>query len=474
MKKTLIIGAGIAGSDVVRELNNSSEMNMKAVGYIDDDDNKIGKIIEKVKVLGSSKDIKQIIKKYSIDEIIIAIPSAQGGDIDRFVNIAIDLKIAYKIVPRVKEIIDGRAYLSSIRKVDIQDLLGRPVIKDDVAGLKNFFMQKIILVTGAAGSIGSELSAQIAAYKPKKLILFDIWENGIFELKQKLEETGYLKNVEYVIGNIQDSKRLKQVFELYEPNYVFHAAAYKHVPLMEENPIEALKNNIIGTFNVADASLTSRVEKFVLVSTDKAAYPKNVMGMTKLFAEMIVGSMNGTTKFTANGGTRFMTVRFGNVLNSNGSVIPIFRKQIERGGPVTVTDKKMTRYFMTIPEASGLILKSALLGRGGELFVLDMGKPISILSLAQKMIRLSGYIPDIDIKIVFTGIRRGEKLTEKLFTNSERLITTADGKIFISKKNILFNNLKLAISAVNDLINSGDNKKIKEQIMTIMSLSSKL
>lgn len=473
MKKILIIGAGVAGSDVIRELNNSPEMNMKAVGFIDDDHNKIGKIIEKVKVLGSSVNLKQIVKKYYIDEIIIAIPSAQGKDINRFVNIATDLKITYKIVPRVKEIIDGRAYLSNIRKVDIHDLLGRPVIKSDVAGLKNFFMQKIILVTGAAGSIGSELGAQIAAYKPKKLILFDVWENGIFELKQKLEEVGYIRNVLYVIGNIQDNRRLKQVFDLYKPNYVFHAAAYKHVPLMEDNPIEALKNNIIGTFNVADVSLTSQVEKFVLVSTDKAAYPKNIMGMTKLFAEMIVGSMNGITKFTANGGTKFMTVRFGNVLNSNGSVIPIFRKQIEKGGPVTVTDKKMTRYFMTIPEASGLILKSALLGHGGELFVLDMGKPVSILDLAQKMIRLSGFIPEVDIKIVFTGIRKGEKLREKLFTNSERLITTTDGKIFISNKNTKFNNLGLAISKVNGLINNNNNKKLKEQVKAIITLLGK-
>mgnify|MGYP001570455842 CR=1 FL=1 len=459
MKNILIIGAGVAGSDVTREINNNPEMNMVVVGYVDDDLNKLNKLIENCRVLGNSSNMRSIVKKFKVDEIIISIPSAQGEDINKFVNIATDLKIAFRIVPRVKEIIEGRASLSAIRKVDIQDLLGRPVIKGNVIGLKKFFKQKIVLITGAAGSIGSELSTQIATYKPHKLILFDIWENGIFELKQKFEEMGFLNDVYYVIGNIQDMKRLEQTFFIYKPNYVFHAAAYKHVPLMEENPIEAIKNNVIGTYNIASVSRKNKIERFVLVSTDKAADPKNVMGMTKLFAEMIVRSMNGFTKF--------MTVRFGNVLNSNGSVIPIFRKQIEKGGPVTITDKKMTRYFMTIPEASGLILKSALLGRGGELFVLDMGKPVSILSLAQKMIRLSGYIPDVDIKIIYTGIRKGEKLTEKLFTEMEKLDTTEDGKIFVFKKDGIFKDLGLVISKVKNLINKDDNKKIKEQLKII-------
>ncbi len=465
MKNILIIGAGVAGSDVAREIKNSPDLKMSIVGYIDDDKTKINNKIEGVKILGNSTQIKKIVNLYKVDEIIIAIPSAQGDVINNFVNIATDLKISFRIVPRVKEIIEGRASLSTIRKVDIADLLGRPVIKDDVSGLKKFFDKKIVLVTGAAGSIGSELSNQIAAYKPKKLILFDVWENGVFELKQKLEESGYLKNIIYVIGNIQDIDRLSQTLEKYRPNYVFHAAAYKHVPLMEENPVEALKNNIIGSYNVATMSSKYKVERFVLVSTDKAANPKNVMGMTKLFAEMIVRSIKSKTKF--------MTVRFGNVLGSNGSVIPIFRKQIEKGGPVTITHKKMTRYFMTIPEASGLILKSALLGTGGELFVLNMGKPVSILDLAYKMIRLSGYIPDVNMKVVYTGVRKGEKLTEKLFTRTEKLDSTKDDKIFVSRNNSSFKNLDLALKSITNIIRNRHIDVKKDLKKMIISNSNK-
>lgn len=458
MKNILIIGAGVAGTDVAREIKLSSDLNMKVVGYIDDDKNKLNNSFEGSKVLGNSDDIKPIVKKLAVDEIIIAIPSAQGEYINKFVNIAIDLGISYKIVPRVREIIEGKATLSAIRRVEVTDLIGRPVVKDDVQDLKSFFKNKVVLVTGAAGSIGSELSSQIAAYNPKKIVLFDIWENGIFELKQKFIEVGFVKNVAYIIGNIQDIGRLQQVFKLYKPNYVFHAAAYKHVPLMEENPIEAIKNNIIGTYNISNISKKHKVERFVLVSTDKAADPKSVMGMTKLFAEMIVRSTKASTKY--------MTVRFGNVLDSNGSVVPIFRKQIEKGGPVTITNKKMTRYFMTIPEASSLILKSAYLGKGGELFVLDMGKPVSILDLAQKMIRLSGLIPEKDINIVYTGIRKGEKLTEKLFTNIERLDTTKDNKIFVSIRGKLFKGLKSKILKIEQLITNNKNtkKRLKQLI----------
>ncbi|MEK7100443.1 MAG: nucleoside-diphosphate sugar epimerase/dehydratase [Patescibacteria group bacterium] len=468
MKNILIIGAGVAGTDVAREIKLFSKLNMKVVGYIDDDKSKLNKLFEGSKVLGNSNDIQSIAKKLAVDEIIIAIPSAQGDYINKFVNIAIDLGVSYKIVPRVREIIEGRATLSSIRKVDVTDLVGRPVVKSDVDDLKKFFKGKSVLVTGAAGSIGFELSSQIAAYKPKKLILFDIWENGIFELKQKFNEMGFLRNIFYVVGNIQDLNRLEETFKLYKPNYVFHAAAYKHVPLMEENPIEALKNNIIGTYNVATLSDKYKAERFVMVSTDKAAYPKNIMGMTKLFAEKIVRSINNQTKFTPNGGTKFMTVRFGNVLDSNGSVVPLFRKQIANGGPVTVTDKKMTRYFMTIPEASGLILKSALLGNGGELFVLDMGKPMLILDLAKKMIRLSGLIPDRDIKIIYTGVRKGEKLSEKLFTTTEKLDVTKDSKIFMSTKGSSFENLDDILSKVNMLIDKILDKDVKIKLKKLL------
>lgn len=461
MKKILIIGAGVAGSDVIREVVSSPEMKIKVVGFVDDDKSKRYKVIEGIKVLGDSRDIQNIIKRKGVNEIIIAIPSALGEDIDRLVKMAVESKIAYRIVPRVKEIIEGRASLSSVRKVEIQDLLGRPVIKAEVSELRDFFRNKTVLVTGAAGSIGSELSSQIAAYNPKRIVLFDVWENGVFELKQKLDDQGFNKGIEYVIGNIQDVNRLNNVFSFYKPNYVFHAAAYKHVPLMEENPIEALKNNVIGTYNVSHAAIRNNVERFVLVSTDKAADPKNIMGLTKRFVEIIAASFGTSTKF--------ITVRFGNVLGSNGSVVPIFRKQIEAGGPVKVTDKRMTRYFMTIPEAVGLILKSSRIGNGGELFVLDMGKPMSILTLAQKMIRLSGFVPNKDIKIIFTGIRKGEKLSEKLFTKIEKLDKTEDGKIFVSKIDKKFKDIESVISKVNGLINEGDERNIKTRITKIIN-----
>lgn len=455
-KKILIVGAGEAGADVAREIKISPKLMMDVVGFIDDDKRKLEQQVEGFTVLGNSNDIQTLVKKFKVEEIIIAIPSAQGESINKFVNTAIDLNISYKIVPRVREIIEGRATLSAVRKVEVSDLVGRPIVKDDVNHLKRFFRGKVVLVTGAAGSIGSELSSQIAAYQPKDLVLFDIWENGIYELRRDFIDMGFVKNIHYVVGNVQDINRLGETFKKYKPDYVFHAAAYKHVPLMEDNPVEAIKNNIIGTYNISSISKKYKVERFVLVSTDKAAEPKNVMGMTKLFAEKIVRSTKGTIKF--------IVVRFGNVLDSSGSVVPLFRKQIANGGPVTITNKKMTRYFMTIPEASSLILKSAYLGSGGELFVLDMGNPVSILDLAQKMIRLSGLIPDKDINIVYTGIRKGEKITEKLFSDIEKLDTTKDDKIFVSRNGGSFENLKSKISKINQLISNGTVKDVKTRL----------
>lgn len=452
-KRILIIGAGKAGRYVCQALNATPETNLEIIGFIDDAKTKTGTKIEGVSVLGNTGTIPSIVNKYKVNEIIIAIPSVDGDVINKFVNIATDLKLSYKIVPRVREIIEGKINLSTIRKVEVSDLIGRPVVKDDVKDLKTFFKGKVVLVTGAAGSIGSELSSQIAAYKPKKLVLFDIWENGVYEIRREFMNMGYLKNIEYVVGNVQDIERLEETFINFKPNYVFHAAAYKHVPLMEDNPVEAIKNNIIGTYNMANMSVKYKSERFVLVSTDKAAEPENVMGMTKLFAEKIVRSTKGTTKF--------VTVRFGNVLDSNGSVIPLFRKQIASGGPLTITDKRMTRYFMTIPEASSLILKSAYLGNGGELFVLDMGNPVSVLDLAHKMIKLSGLVPNRDIKIIYTGIRKGEKLTEKLFTDLEKLVTTKDNKIFVSTKGSYFKNLKSKMLKITKLILDNKNIKIK-------------
>ena len=461
IKKILIIGAGRAGKYVCHAVKMSSnKSDDKIIGIIDDDNSKTGNLIEGIKILGNSENISKIVQTYKVNEIIISIPSASGEVINKFVNIAIDLGVSYKIVPRVREIIEGKVNLSSIRKVDVSDLIGRPVVKDDVGHLREFLKNKVVLVTGAAGSIGSELSAQIVAYKPKRLVLFDIWENGVYELRRNFIDMGFVKNIHYVVGNVQDLNRLEEVFKNFRPDYVFHAAAYKHVPLMEDNPVEAIKNNIVGTYNLSNISKKYKVERFVLVSTDKAAEPENVMGMTKLFAEKIVRSTRCTTKF--------MTVRFGNVLDSNGSVVPLLSKQIQNGGPLTITDKRMTRYFMTIPEAASLILKSAYLGKGGELFVLDMGSPVSILDLAQKMIKLSGLVPNRDIKIVYTGIRKGEKLTEKLFADTEKLDTTKDNKIFMLKNGSSLKDLQLQMFQINKLVKVSQKINIKVKLKKLL------
>lgn len=457
IKKILIVGAGIAGKDVLRELLRAKKK-YDVIGFIDDDISKKNKFIKGVKILGEKDLIPKIVKSKNINEVIIAIPSADGSEISKVVNLCAKSKVKFSIVPRVKEIIEGRARLSAIRKVEIEDLLGRPVVKEDVSSLKDFFNGKCVLLTGAAGSIGSELSRQIAAYKPKKLVLVDWWENGIFDISQELSKTFPKVNIVYVIANIQHKEKLDKIFKLHKPQYVFHAAAYKHVPLMEDNSDQAVENNIFGTMNVAEISLDNNVKRFVQVSTDKAAKPVNVMGMTKLIAESIVSDLNSRGK------TKFMIVRFGNVLGSNGSVIPIFRKQIESGGPVTITDPKMTRFFMTIPEAAQLIIKAGSIGNGGELFVLDMGNPVRILELAEQMIRLSGFVPGDEIKIVFTGKRKGEKISEILFNEKEKLTSTKDGKIFKTESFGLTNeDTKVSIKRFKKLLTENDYLGIREE-----------
>ncbi len=426
-KKILIVGAGVAGQDVLSEISKNPDLKMTVVGFIDDDLMKKFEKIGSVSILGGRDDLKRIVKSKKVEQVIIAIPSASGFDISCYVRLCSESKVQFKIVPRVKEIIEGKAKLSTLRKVQVEDLLGRPVVKSDVEGLKKFFSGKKVLVTGAAGSIGSELSRQICAYNPKQIVFIDRWENGMFDLQMELVKLFPKNKLFFFIADIMDKKRMSIIFNKMRPNIVYHAAAYKHVPLMEDNPNEAVKNNIFGTLNIAKLAKKNAVERFVLVSTDKAANPKNTMGATKLITEGIGKIMNGKTKF--------MSVRFGNVLGSYGSVVPIFRRQIEEGGPLTITDKRMTRYFMTIPEAAQLILKAGSLGKGGELFVLDMGKPVKIVDLAEQMIRLSGLVPEKDIKIVYTGKRKGEKICERLFNGEEekKLTKTSDEKIFITE-----------------------------------------
>ena len=444
MKRILIVGAGVAGTDVLREIN-------QVIGFSDDDLQKRDAVILGSKVLGGIDQISSIIDRKKIEEVIVAIPSADGEKIARYVEICAQKKVVVMIVPRVKEIIEGKAHLNTLRRVKVEDLLGRPVVKDDVHFLKVFFREKTILITGAAGSIGSELSRQVVAYNPRRIVFVDWWENGMFYLKQSIEKEFPKAKVIFVIGNIQNKTKMDRLFNKYHFNYVFHAAAYKHVPAMEENPEEAVENNIFGTVNLARISLRYSVERFVCISTDKAADPKSVMGMTKLIAERVASSLNGKK-------TKFIKVRFGNVLDSFGSVVPIFRRQIEEGGPVTVTDKRMTRYFMTIPEAVQLILKASYLGKGGELFVLDMGRPIRILDLAEQMIRLSGLVPYKEMPIIFTGKRRGEKLHERLFTKDEKLATTTMDKIYIASPNGKRPQLKQELKKLKNLMKTGDGR----------------
>lgn len=462
MKNIVIIGAGVAGRDVLREIQSNPSLKIEVTGFIDDDASKQGKKIDGFRVLGFGKDLKKIISSKKIEEVIIAIPSAEGESIARYVKICTEAKIEFRIVPRVIEIIEGRAKLESLRKVKVEDLLGRPVVSADVKTLKNFFLNRKILITGAAGSIGSELTRQIAAYKPNELILIDWWENGVFALKNEINNLYPNNNFNFIIANIQDHSKIESIFEKYKPDYVFHAAAYKHVPLMEEFPDEAVKNNVFGTFNLAQTAKKIGVKKFIIISTDKAANPVNIMGATKLIAEGISKMLNSSE-------TRFISVRFGNVLDSHGSVVQIFRKQIEEGGPVTITDKKMTRYFMTIPEAVNLILKAAFLGEGGELFVLDMGKPVKIVRLAELMIRLSGYIPGKDIKIIYSGKRKGEKINETLFNKHEELVSTREGKIFVSRNTGFEKDRLLSfIQKMKDIISLGRTELVRKEINNLI------
>lgn len=427
-KRIIIVGAGIAGKDIAREINNGPELNLIPVGFVDDDPNKANKKILSIEVFGKINDLSKLIERENIDEVIIAIPSANEELINKVIQICIEKKISYKIVPRVREIIEGKAYIDRIREANIEDLLQRPIIKNDVKPIADFLKDKKVLITGAAGSIGSELSRQIASYKPKQIILFDWWENGLFELENEFKEQFSYINYVIIIGNIQDKKRVGEIFKKYRPDVVFHAAAYKHVPMMEANIVESVKNNVLGTKILAEQALAYNTQRFLFVSTDKAINPKSIMGATKLIGEYIVRSLNAANK------TKFMVVRFGNVLGSQGSVIPVFKKQIANGGPVKVTDPKMTRFFMTIPEAANLILQAVTIGKGGEVFTLDLGEKIKIVDLAKNLIILSGLIPNKDISIEFTGRRPGEKLHEELFIDKSKIIEVKN-KIYKNTKN---------------------------------------
>lgn len=458
---TLIVGAGDCGTLVARELRNSS-LGLQLVGFIDDDLNKLKLQILGQPVLGTREKIPFIVKEKQIKEIIIAIPSASKKEISDIVKICKNTGVKLKMIPRLNDLISGKVSLSKIRDVSVEDLLGRDPIKTDLNGIMNYVQHKRVLVTGAGGSIGSELCRQLAKFRPEKLLLLGHGENSIFniemELRKKFPEVG----LETLIADIQDRERMKNVFDDYRPQVVFHAAAHKHVPLMERNPTEAVKNNVFGTQNVADCADQFGVERFVLISSDKAVNPTSVMGATKRIAEMYIQTMNVSSS------TKFVAVRFGNVLGSRGSVIPFFKQQIADGGPVTVTHPEMVRYFMTIPEAVQLVLQAGSFAEGGEIFVLDMGSPVRILNLAEDLIKLSGYEPYEDIDIKFSGIREGEKLYEELLTDEENITATQHNRIFIGKPSDLNRrHLELEILRLQRVMADGSSsiKDIIDQIV---------
>ncbi len=428
ISRVLIIGAGCAGEMVVKELEKNPQLNKKAVAIIDDDITRIGDQVSGVDIVGTRNSILKIVKLYKIDEIIFSIANISKKGKKEIIDICKNTNCKIKTIPGIYEIIDGKVDIKQVRDVEIEDLLGREPIEVDFNLMGSYIQDSTILVTGAGGSIGSELCRQIANIMPKKLIMLDNYENNLYSIQQELiRKYGDSIKMIAVVASIREQKRIEKIFDKYRPEVVFHAAAHKHVPLMENSPGEAIKNNIFGTLNVAMLSSKYNVKRFLLISTDKAVNPTNVMGATKRAAEMIIQSLNEESK------TEFVAVRFGNVLGSNGSVIPLFKKQIEEGGPVTVTHPKIIRYFMTIEEAVGLVIQAGGMAKGGEIFVLDMGEPVKILDLAKNLIRLSGFEPDVDIKIVFTGLRPGEKLYEELLMSEEGLLDTKHKKIFIGR-----------------------------------------
>ena len=426
-KNLLIIGAGMGAREIIITIKNSMRDRYNIVGIIDDNKNKLNHYILGTKVIGTRYEIPRFAKEYDVDEIFFAINKIDAVSRRKILEICQETGVKTRVLPTTEEVIDRQGAMNSLRNVQIEDLLGRDPIELDNKNIKNLIKDKTILVTGGGGSIGSELCRQIIKYKPQNLVILDIYENTLYDIERELEADYPTANIKAIIGSVRDKERLEEVFNKYKPNVVFHAAAHKHVPLMETSPLEAIHNNVFGTYNVVNCADKFGVEKFVLISTDKAVNPTNIMGASKRVCEMIVQTKNKTSK------TDFVAVRFGNVLGSNGSVIPLFKKQIANGGPVTVTHKEITRYFMTIPEAVQLILQAVTYAKGGEIFVLDMGEPVKIYDLAVSLIRLMGYEPNVDIPIIITGLRPGEKLYEELLMAEEGLVSTKHDKIFITQ-----------------------------------------
>ena len=426
-RNVLVIGAGEAGNQLIKEINNSRYVKKKVVGVIDDDKTKIGNYIHGAKVIGDRSCIRDKVLELHVHEIIIAMPSASPKQMKGILDICKETGCELKRLPGIYQLVNGEVGISKLKDVDVNDLLGREPVMVNLESIMGYVSGKVIMVTGGGGSIGSELCRQIAGHKPKQLIILDIYENTTYDIQNELKVKFPDLDLVVLIGSVRNTNRMNWIFETYHPEIIYHAAAHKHVPLMEESPNEAIKNNVLGTLKLSRLAAEYHVKKFVLISTDKAVNPTNIMGASKRLCEMVIQMMNRQT------GTDFVAVRFGNVLGSNGSVIPLFKKQIEDGGPVTVTDKRIIRYFMTIPEAVALVLQAGLYAHGGEIFVLDMGEPVKIDDMARNLIRLSGLEPDVDIQIVYTGLRPGEKLYEEMLMSEEGLKETPNKLIHVGE-----------------------------------------
>src|SRR6056297_889182 len=462
-KNVLVVGAGDAGELLIREYQKHPELGKNIIGVIDDEKSKHGLEIHGIKVLGDRNIIPGVIEEYHVKEVVISIPSAKGEEIKEIYNLSKKEGVKVKTVPSIHEIVDGKFNINQIREVKVEDLLKRDqieLIEDDIS---SYLTDKTIFITGGAGSIGSELSRQNAKFSPKHLIIFDINENDSYFLKRELNEKFPEIKVSIEIGSVRDKEKLINSISQFKPDVMFHAAAHKHVPLMENNPEEAVKNNIFGTKNVVKAANEYNVDRFILISTDKAVNPTNVMGATKKVAEMIVQT------YSEENNTKFMAVRFGNVLGSKGSVIPIFKKQIKNGGPITVTHPEVKRYFMTIPEAAQLVIQSGAIGKGGEVFILDMGKPVKIIESARHLIKLSGYKEGVDIDIEITGLRPVEKMYEEILLDTEEDISTEHEKIYISNLNCLKENEFIEnINKLENIADKTDKKNIIKELKKIV------
>ena len=461
--RIMVIGAGDAAAILIREMINSSYLDGKVVCAIDDNKLKIGKYIQGIKIVGSRNTILENVEKYGITDIIIAMPSASQKNTHDILNICKETSCKLKILPGVYQLLNEEVSVSRLKNVDIEDLLGRDPIETNLDDVMEYVSGKVVMVTGGGGSIGSELCRQIVKYNPKQLIIIDIYENNAYEIQMELKRNYPELNLVVLIASIRNTKRMNLIFEEYHPEIIYHAAAHKHVPLMEDSPNEAIKNNVYGTLKIVRAADRYGVKRFIQISTDKAVNPTNIMGASKRLCEMIIQAYNNRSK------TEFVAVRFGNVLGSNGSVIPLFKRQIAEGGPVTVTHPDIIRYFMTIPEAVALVLQAGAYAKGGEIFVLDMGSPVKIDDMARNLIRLSGYIPDRDIQIKYTGLRPGEKLYEELLMDEEGLKETANRRIHIGQpikfdEDVFFEKLEKVCAEASD-----ESEHIRELVQELVT-----